>query len=924
MNAQRLDFHGMDCIQLENDFISVVLALQSGDILDYLNKQTGHHQFWVAEDSMVAQSYKYGIQLPWIAKPELVGEPTCDDGECWVEMRATTKTLTQTFKFGLAADTAALRLTHNIENISDQVQTPDPRIFYHLNVASQAEKSGILSGSGPKFNNITVPHGKHRFFVGKECEWPGDGYWENHEAGQDVFEPSAFRTRVWTRPRWFAVVDAEVREGIAVRFHQPAGFVRSMMPGFAFAQAVTVEQDFSIGELQPRESASFQMDIAAISGLSRVDHIGPTYALEIDLTAGLRLEEQQDVTVRASAFAPGSAKGQFIVRTNKVELEREIELAIGGVGQTAQETWRGGPFGSKEWLEAIWYYVDKKPGDVGRPTPRVELQMEGDRVDRWFAPSPENEEILERLERQVDVMSGRVASDEVPRELESALRGFLEQANELRRERIDPDAMYVLLDRAECVGEVQIPKDGFDLFDRDEIRSAADDETASSLLTKAREDVLAQGDSFYALAAPGRRAYMPSFDLAPHAAYAAICYACYADRECGERARRALMVFADDFERYHLTGAGNILHLSGVVPSLITAYDLVRELFAPEQEVKLLRYFFWLADLLEGHVNAKGDNDEIHESGAIAWLAARFPYLPDSRRKLRRAHAVLCRQAHAINEEGGWPESPNYNTQITIAYMGHAHLMKRTGMPIHTGDTGKAIRLLLDWLIQILTPDYRIPMLGDGVNRRPLSDTFFLGASLFDDGRYLAVARKLLAYEQKEGIELPGQFGPLALLTYPASLSPQKVELPLVSTLPATGYLLLRSSQEPEAEFLISDYGPHKPGHGHMDKLSFEFYAFRENLIRDTGYGMGATEHHNLVVVDGEGQERLCGKLESLETEADGVVRAIVSAETSPGVTHTRQFIYSPSKWLLVHDSRFPGLGRRARILVASSLQWNS
>lgn len=902
MTAERMDFHGMSGVRLENDFLQVIVALHSGDILDYVNKRTGHHQFWVSEDAMKASRGEYGIRLPWIGRPELLEGPAYDRDTCSLTMRARTGSLTQTFVFALDATSAVLRLTHTLENTSGTVQHPDPRLFYFFNVASQAEKSGILSGSGVRFNGMTVPHGRHRVFVGKACSWPGERLWENHEVDEDVYEPYSFREKTYLRPRWFAVVDSEAREGVAVRFDRQVGFVRSWVPGFAFSYAITVEQDFPVGALGPGESRMLAVDVSAISGISRVDHVGPSCALEIDLIAALRLEERQEIKVRGTAFRPGVAQGKFRLLTHKVDLEEDFVLEMPHVGDTAERAWSGGPYGSKEWLEAIWYYVHKKPGDCSRPTPRVEFHVDGAQVDRWFAPSPENEEILERIERHVEVMAGRVRSGEAPREMASALRVFREQADELRRERIDPDGMYVFLERAEFVANAEIPVSGFRLFDPDGIRPIAGDGTVSPILQDIRRRILEEEDAFYRLGAPGRRAYMPSFELARHAACAAICHVCFEDVACGRRAVRALMAFADDFARYRLTGAGNILHLSCAVPPLVIAHDLVCGLLDGDQEVRLQRYLFWLADLVEGHVNAKGDNDEIHEAGAIAWLAARFPYLPDSRRRLRRAHAVLCRQALVINDDGGWPESPNYNAQITVAYMVHAILMKRAGMPIHTGKTGDALRRLLDWLMRVLTPDCWVPVLGDGVERRQVSEPFFLGASLFEDGRYLTVAQKLLEYQLREGNVFSDRLGPVVLLSYPVGLEPKQVTLSRVVTLPHTGYILLRSGDDPRAEFLISDYGPHKPGHGHRDKLSFEFYAFGENLIRDTGYGIYNTERHNLVVVDGRDQERLCGRLESLKTGAGGIVRAVVSAEVSPGVTHTRQFIYLPSRWLLIHD----------------------
>lgn len=661
MDAKRVDFYGMDCFCLENDFLRVIVALHSGDVLDYVNKKSGCHQFWIDEDWMKAGSREYGIRLPWVGKPGIVEKPACVGGACAAALRAATDSLAQTFAFALDSASAALRIVHTLENTSGEVQYPDPRMFYYFNVASQAEKSDLWSKSLVRFNSMTSPNGRHRVFVGKECRWPGGRYWENHEAGEDVYEPKSYREQTYTRPRWVAVVDAGAAEGAAVRLDRPAGFARSWVPGFAFSYAITVEHDFQVGSLAPGESKTFGMEVAALNGLSRVDHVGPSCALEVDLTAALRLHERQRVTVRGAAFRPGAVKGTFMLRTTGVDVAEDFVLEMFRAGDTAERTWTAGPYGSRERLEAVWYYAHKKPGDCARPTPRVELCVDGQRVDRWFAPSPENEEILERMEGHVKGMDGRAASGEAPREMASALRVFLEQAEELRRERIDPDGMYALLDRAESVATAGIPEEGFRLFAPDEVRAAAGKGAISPVLQDVRRGVLEEGDAFYALGAPGRRAYMHHIQLAHHAACAAICSVCFEDAECAGRAVRSLMAFADDFARFRLIATGAILHLSVTVPSLVIAYDVVRHLLSPGEEVKLQRYLFWLAELLEGHVNAKGDNDEIFEAGALGWLAARFPYLSGSARRLRRAQSTrraAGRKAPIITRRLRWPTWP--------------------------------------------------------------------------------------------------------------------------------------------------------------------------------------------------------------------------------------------------------------------------
>jgi hypothetical protein len=257
---------------------------------------------------------------------------------------------------------------------------------------------------------------------------------------------------------------------------------------------------------------------------------------------------------------------------------------------------------------------------------------------------------------------------------------------------------------------------------------------------------------------------------------------------------------------------------------------------------------------------------------------------------------VLARQLRVVDGDGGWPESPNYNTQVMSAYLVHAVLFERIGMSLAGEFEGVSIRMMVDWLMRVLTPCYRIPQLGDGVNRVPCRDAFLLAAHLYRDGRYLRMALDMPATATLM------RWMPVAWLCYPVDIEPQPIDKAVSEVLPETGYLILRSGLDPDAHFFISDFGPHKPGHGHMDKLSFELYAFGENLVRDTGYGFGQSQDHNLILVDGRSQPRLKGRLDRFESSRDAD-EAIMAAEVAPGVIHRRSVYYRRGGFFVVHDS---------------------
>lgn len=82
---------------------------------------------------------------------------------------------------------------------------------------------------------------------------------------------------------------------------------------------------------------------------------------------------------------------------------------------------------------------------------------------------------------------------------------------------------------------------------------------------------------------------------------------------------------------------------------------------------------------------------------------------------------------------------------------------------------------------------------------------------------------------------------------------------------PYGGFYVMRSDWSAEARYLVFDGGKSAGGHNHVDKLSFELYAYGNTLVTDTGcagpwasawrseYFVGAAGH-NTMMVDGRGQ----------------------------------------------------------------------
>lgn len=82
---------------------------------------------------------------------------------------------------------------------------------------------------------------------------------------------------------------------------------------------------------------------------------------------------------------------------------------------------------------------------------------------------------------------------------------------------------------------------------------------------------------------------------------------------------------------------------------------------------------------------------------------------------------------------------------------------------------------------------------------------------------------------------------------------------------PYAGFYVMRSDWSAEARYLVFDGGKSAGGHNHVDKLSFELYAYGNTLVTDTGCGgpwasawrseyFVGTAGHNTIMVDGRGQ----------------------------------------------------------------------
>jgi len=109
-------------------------------------------------------------------------------------------------------------------------------------------------------------------------------------------------------------------------------------------------------------------------------------------------------------------------------------------------------------------------------------------------------------------------------------------------------------------------------------------------------------------------------------------------------------------------------------------------------------------------------------------------------------------------------------------------------------------------------------------------------------------------------------------------------------------------------------FGPYGGFHGHLDKLSFVFFAYGSELGIDPGRARSqayrlpvhshwykATLSHNGVVVDGRSQAPAAGKLLYFDDDPATTVAVVQCSEAYKGVVHTRLLLQT-ADYLLVFD----------------------
>jgi Heparinase II/III-like protein/Heparinase II/III N-terminus len=277
-------------------------------------------------------------------------------------------------------------------------------------------------------------------------------------------------------------------------------------------------------------------------------------------------------------------------------------------------------------------------------------------------------------------------------------------------------------------------------------------------------------------------------------------------------------------------------------------------------------------------------NHLVGEAAALSVLGTALPALSGAAGWRESAWRMLVRETtRQFHPDGGSVEQATGYHHFTLGfYLQAALARRRVGLPID-GPIWTALERASEYSMYLTRPDGQMPAIGDGDEGRAFD---LEQASLWDFRVFLALAATL--YGRGDFKRIAGVFpSDLAwvigrkgwdeydsLPTCPPTSTSKSLE--------SSGYYILRSGWENDAQYLCFDCGEISAGvrhadvpsaaHGHADALAIEVSVSGRPALVDPGfytYNGSAEWHryfrdtaaHNTVVVDGESQATYRGRL---------------------------------------------------------------
>lgn len=266
----------------------------------------------------------------------------------------------------------------------------------------------------------------------------------------------------------------------------------------------------------------------------------------------------------------------------------------------------------------------------------------------------------------------------------------------------------------------------------------------------------------------------------------------------------------------------------------------------------------------------------------------------------KAGNSFLFQMEHSVGADGMWYESSwGYHFYALQALVILAEAARRTGI-----DLWHAPRFLSMFTLPARTtlPDGTLPRFGDDVSSsaRGHADLFVPAYAASGAGELLALLPTTPTWETVlAGREVVTPGGPPTLES---------------AVFPGAGHAILRTGG-PAGLTTAFTFGPYGGFHGHLDKLSFVFFGYGEELGVDPGRARSqayrlpvhkrwykGTIAHNTVLVDGAPQAGVAARLTLFGAGAALATAAAECDQAYPGVLHRRALLQTGGYLLVVDD----------------------
>ena len=325
--------------------------------------------------------------------------------------------------------------------------------------------------------------------------------------------------------------------------------------------------------------------------------------------------------------------------------------------------------------------------------------------------------------------------------------------------------------------------------------------------------------------------------------------------------------------------------------SLAAAADFARDTI-PADEWRLIRDELFLPAARVILDYDEGDNNrQAMNNAALGFvgLLCQEPSLVEH--ALHGPHGWLHHVGQSVLEDGMWYEGDNYHFATLPALINLAEGMTRNGLDLYGTEVGdRSLKMMFDAPLVDLYPDLTFPARKDSRYASPLGQRWYAGMyelayRRYGDPAYGRLLRTL--YDRPPAAEacIANAAGLIDVLpSWPANRERldwrgflnavpdlgHETGIPVATSvdMAGTGLGILRA--DGGRTYASIDYGHYGGGHGHPDRLQLNFYARGRPWLTDFGTGNYFFDHlrwyrstvgHNTVVVDGQTQQAVAGRL---------------------------------------------------------------